>query len=172
MNLLHLLPENWYSWRFRLEREGLTVAFLTVSSWREKGTIRIDEAKYEILRASLEDSSLPRRGFVMRSLSGEYVAHAYRRSIWCRSLAFRYGTNEIEWTLDPVSIWKRRLLLREDKEEVGSITPIDAWTRRAQAQLPDQMPLRVQVFALWLAALIWKRDSDAGAVAAVVAVGG
>jgi hypothetical protein len=49
--------------------------------------------------------------------------------------------------------------------EAGAVTPAGAWSRRASATLPDALPLPVQVFVVWLAVLLWKRDDDAASAA-------
>ena len=52
-----------------------------------------------------------------------------------------------------------------DGRAVGAITPASAWSRRASAELPAALPLPVQVFVVWLAMLLWKREQDAAAAA-------
>ena len=46
---------------------------------------------------------------------------------------------------------------------VGTIRR-ETWTsRKARVELPDELPLPVRVFVLWLVLLMWKRESDAAA---------
>ena len=52
-----------------------------------------------------------------------------------------------------------------DGRAAGVIAPRGAWTRRSTADLSDDIPLPVQVFVLWLAVLLWKREQDAAAAA-------
>jgi hypothetical protein len=55
------------------------------------------------------------------------------------------------------------MVLLVDEREVGEIAPASLWSRRATARFPDTLALPMQVFLLWLAVLLWKRDSDAAA---------
>ena len=39
------------------------------------------------------------------------------------------------------------------------------FTRRAEARLPDELPLPVKAFILWLVIILWERESDSGPAA-------
>ena len=38
--------------------------------------------------------------------------------------------------------------------------PEGLFTRRARINLPEELPLPVRVFMIWLTVILWKRDAD------------
>ena len=47
--------------------------------------------------------------------------------------------------------------------QIGAISPENAWTRRATADLSPDLPMPIQVFVIWLVILLWKRDAQSSA---------
>ena len=58
------------------------------------------------------------------------------------------------------------VVLLENDILAGSIQPEGSLTRKVAAGLPDDMPMPVKVFILWLAILLWRREANAQAMAA------
>jgi hypothetical protein len=54
----------------------------------------------------------------------------------------------------------RDFLLVADGQEVGSIQPEGRFNRRVRASLPDDLPLPLGVFFIWLVLRVWKDDGD------------
>ena len=79
--------------------------------------------------------------------------------------AFQVTHGAKTWTVRRQSLWSRRIQVLEGGREIGHVTLNNWWSYRASAALPDAMPVPVQVFCVWLAALIWKREADAAHVA-------
>ena len=53
---------------------------------------------------------------------------------------------------------RRRFVLIEGDREIGAIRPAHLFSRSALADLPDDLPLAVRIFMIWLVLLLWKRD--------------
>jgi len=70
------------------------------------------------------------------------------------------------YTLKKESVIGRSFVLLENDIPAGSIQPEGFLTRKAAAGLPDDMPMPVKVFILWLAILLWRREANAQAMAA------
>ena len=70
------------------------------------------------------------------------------------------------YTLKKESVIGRSFVLLENDIPAGSIQPEGFLTRKAAAGLPDDMPMPVKVFILWLAILLWRREANAQAAAA------
>lgn len=54
----------------------------------------------------------------------------------------------------------------EGETEIGRVSPQGILSRRAEVDLPDAWPLPLKIFIVWLAVLLWKRDSDSSAAGA------
>lgn len=152
--MLQISPMRWFSWDFTVERGGRAVAELDISWWRERGELTIDGRTYGVRRDGLISGD-----FTLTAPDGTVVATASKPSILHRRFAVVHGGHTI--TIEARSAWGRTMDVLLDGRAVGAISPAGAWTRRAVAELPDALPLPVQVFVVWLAVLLWKRDEDA-----------
>jgi replicative DNA helicase len=66
-----------------------------------------------------------------------------------------------QFELKPCSMFSRGFELLKDDAVVGKLTPGSFLGRRMEVDLPETLPLPVRAFGVWLAILLWKRDSDA-----------
>jgi hypothetical protein len=53
--------------------------------------------------------------------------------------------------------------VRSGDTEIGTLTPNSAWRRDAAVKLPEQWPLPLKVFVIWLVIILWNRDYNAAA---------
>jgi hypothetical protein len=63
-----------------------------------------------------------------------------------------------EYTLRATSVFRRHFVLCGGSRHIGSLAPNSVFTRRAAVDLPDEWPLPVRVFIIWLTAILWMRD--------------
>jgi hypothetical protein len=157
--MLQIEPLRWFSWDFSVDRDGRQIAELDISWWRERGELVIDGATYAVVREGLLSSD-----FRMMAPDGSVVATASKPGLFRRRFDVVFGGHTV--TLQARSPWGRTMDVLLDGRGVGAITPAGIWTRRASADLPDTLPRPVQVFVLWLAVLLWKRDDDAAVASA------
>lgn len=154
--MLQIEPLRWFSWDFTVGRDGCQVAELDISWWRERGELVVDGVTYAVVREGLLSSD-----FRMTAPNGRIVATASKPGIFRRRFDVVFGGHTV--TLQARSAWGRTMDVLLDGRGAGAITPAGVWTRRASADLPDTVPRPVQVFVLWLAVLLWKRDEDTAA---------
>jgi len=154
--MLQIRPMRWFSWDFAVERDGREVAELDISWWRERGALTITGQTYAIAREGLIAGD-----FRMTAPDHSVVATASKPSVLRRRFDIVCRGHTV--VLEARSAWRRTMDVLLDGRAVGAITPSGAWTRRASAELPDALPLPVQVFVVWLAVLLWKREQDAAA---------
>ena len=157
--MLDIEPRRWFSWDFTVARGDRRVAELDISWWRERGALAIDGATYAITREGLLSGD-----FRMSAPDGQTMATASKPSMLHRRFDIVHAGHTI--TLRARSAWARTMDVLLDGRDVGAITPAGAWTRRATADLPETLSLPVQVFVVWLAVLLWKREQDAAAAGA------
>jgi len=150
--VLTAAPKRWYSWNFEVLDGRRPVADVGVSCWRERGTLQVDGERYDVYREGWASGA-----FVLES-HGEVLARATKPSAFERRLLVWHAGRE--YTLR-ARFLGRQFLLFEGSSEVGRITPEGLLTRRAQVDLPAELPLPVRVFLVWLAVLMWKRAAAA-----------
>jgi hypothetical protein len=165
--MLKAIPKHWFSWDFTISEASSSQALaeITVSWWREKGVLTVQGTSYRVYR-----EGLGRGAFILES-GASVLARAEKPSALRRS--FIIEQSGTQYTLCAKSVFRRELLLLNDSTQVGSISPEGVFTRRASVALPEELPLVVQVFIVWLAVILWKRESDsAGAAACLVVAAG
>ena len=151
--MLAIEKQHWYSWDFTVSQAGRRIAEIGLS-WRERGQLTVNGQAYTVRRERAFGSE-----FRLESPGGGTLATAVKPSLFRRVFEVTHGAKT--WTVRRQSHFSRRIQVLEGDRETGHITRSSWWSYRASAALPDAMPVPVQVFCVWLAALIWKREADA-----------
>jgi hypothetical protein len=150
MSVFTLAPMHWYSWDFFVFDGARQLAEFNLSWWREKGVVWVDGVDYHLYReTALGD-------FVLQH-AGSVIARATKPSAFRREFIIRY--QEKPYTLRAKAAFSRTFLVFDGSTEVGSIVPENYVRRRATVTLPDDWPLHLKSFAMWLTIVHWKRDA-------------
>jgi len=156
--MLELVPLRWFSLDFSILQEGSPIAEIKYSSWRERGTLTVGGSSYKVYREGLMSCQ-----FILE-LNGTCLAHAEKPSWRYRSFTVQHdGKTHI---LKAESAFSQKFLLLENDRQIGSISPARMFKRKAMADLPDELPLPIKVFLLWLTVILWKHNSEDVALAA------
>jgi hypothetical protein len=158
--MLNAIPRSWLSWDFRILDGGREVAVMDMSFWREKGGLSIDGVLY---RAHREGRN--RGAFILEAPGGQVLAKAEKPNALRRRFVVECGGRRL-W-LEAWTPFGRAFVLRDDQRYIGIVKPDNFVTRRTTANLPEDLPLPVRVFFLWLVFILWRRD-DRSANAAPV----
>ena len=150
--MLRAIPKRWFSWDFAVVQGSQPLADVDMSCWREKGVLTIQGKNHRVYREALLSGD-----FVLESPES-VVARATKSSALRRSFFITHDGKQ--YTLRARSIFGRAFLLLDGDREVGSLAPEGLCTRRAAIDLPEDLPLPVKVFIIWLAIILWKRDAD------------
>lgn len=160
--MLQLTPQGWLGWNFDVLADGNKIAEIKTSTLPESGTLSLDGASYRACREGMFSGD-----FFLES-DGQTIARAQKPSAFLSS--FNITHIDRNYTLKKESFFGRSFILLEGDREAGSIRPEGILTRKATVSLPEEMPKPVQLFVIWLAILLWRRESDSSAaVAASVA---
>jgi hypothetical protein len=151
--MLYAVPKHWFSWDFHLRSAGdEEVAEILLSSWRERGAILLGREEYRIHREGLTGP------FLLESSDSVTAARAVKTSMLYRE--FILGYKDRNYTLKAISPLHREFGLFAGENRIGSIRPESWFGRRAIIEFTDELPLLIQVFSVWLAFLLWKREAD------------
>jgi hypothetical protein len=150
--MLQIVPTHWYSWDVTVTDESRRVADIAIGALRERGTMTIDETTYRLYRES------PMSGAFVLEREGVVLARAEKPSVFRREFVIRYGSRE--YTLRPESLFRRAFVLMDGSRQVGSIAPNGAFTRKAAAELPPDLPLPGRMFVVWLTMISWRRQQN------------
>jgi hypothetical protein len=156
--MLRASPIGWFSWNFILSEDGERLAEINLAWLREAGQLSVGEESYRVYREGIMSGA-----FVLEK-DGVRLARAEKPSALYRSFNVAYDGKY--YMLEAESAFRRKFVLKDGSEHVGSIYPEGALTRKCIVDLPEGIPLAVRTFIVWLVIILWKRESDAGAAAA------
>ena len=154
------VPRRWFSWDFVvLDGSGRALAEIDMAVFGERATVAVEGSTYEIAREGLL------RGAFLLERSGEVLARAEKPSAFRRLFHVEHAGTR--YTMAQRSILRRAFVLRRGDDDVGTLAPERLIGRRVRVELPDELPVPVAVFVIFLAVLLWKRASrSAGSGAA------
>ncbi len=153
--MLTVIPKSWFSWDFSVIERSRAVAEIDVSWWREKGVLTVDGIDYMVYREGLMS------GAFILELEGAVLAHAKKPNAFRRAFIIEYAGKQ--YTLRAKSAFQSTFLLLDGDREIGTLSPKGVFTRRATVDFPEEIPLPAKVFIIWLAVILWKRESDSSA---------
>jgi hypothetical protein len=156
MTNMLLVPTHWYSWDFDVTDGQRRLARVEMSAWREKGVLNVDGINHHVYREGLGSGD-----FILKRDS-VVLAKATKPSAFRSAFTLTY--NNREYSVRKRSVWGRAFVVSEGEgdKELGSLAPAHWWGRDATAEMPDNWPLHIGVFAIWLALLLWKREANSG----------
>jgi hypothetical protein len=139
---LQVVPTSPGSGKFTVLEGSRTLGEIVLHFWPEEGSLIVDGVSYNLYREKPQPC-----GFILEGRRGA-IARAEQPSIFRREFVIRHDGRE--YTLRPKSAFGRKFILLERGRQVGSITPKSLFTRKAEADLPGELPPRIRLFILWL----------------------
>ena len=156
MPQFELIPHGWLSWDFSVVQGASVVAEIEIPRWRKESVLKADGLHYAAYREGLIG------GAFILALNTTQLARAERTNWLSRSFTITHGGKTYRLKAD----WfGPSFALLDNEQEVGSLVPCGMFTRRTSVSLPDELPLPVQMFVIWLT--LYQRESDSSAPAAM-----
>jgi len=159
--VLRLVPESWLTWNFEVLEDDRKITEIKTSTLPESGTFSIDGSEFRARRKGMFS------GEYFLEKEGQMTARAEKPSAFRNAFDVEYSDRK--YTLKKESWVGRSFVLVQGDLEIGSIRPEGALSRKAAVSLPQDMPMPLQMFVIWLTILLWRREADAGAAASIAA---
>ena len=150
--MLYAEPHSAISWDFTVYDDGVSVAEIDLAWVRERAVVTIKEVDCDVYREGVG-------GAFVLAVDGYVLMRAEKTGVF--SSAFDITYDEQAFHLKKRSVFSRAYDLFQADNVVGTITPRGVFTRRMDADLPEDLPLAVRVFILWLVIVLWKRAASA-----------
>ncbi len=157
---LRAIPQGLFTWNFHLLDGQDVVGATHYTVFGESGVLTVGERKLEIQRQGPVSGT-----WRLTDPTGKELAVAKKPSAFTRRVEMEWGdaaTLELE---GEHALTRRMKVTTTDGKPVGTIVPDHIFTRKATLDFPQEVPLEVRLFCLWLAALMWRRaanNSDGG----------
>ncbi len=148
------MRKNLFSWNFTVMDGSAAVAEINMSWWRDKGALTVERRDYPIHREGLVGGA-----FILEG-DDAVMARAEKPNPFSRSFEIQHGDRHYVLKRKRLVFCRTYVLLAGDSE-VGSIAAQGIPSRRLRAVFPEELPLPVSVFILWLVILQRKRAAKA-----------
>ncbi len=151
--MLYAVPNSLFNWDFDIQDEnGQSVADVRLSNWIERGAISVPGQECTVRR------EIPLGAYLLEQ-HGRLVAQAEKPSAFFREFTVTHEGRT--FTLKAWSALRRAMVLIENDVVVGRVAPESFFSRRMRVELPEEMPLVLKTFVIWLTMVLWKREADA-----------
>lgn len=147
--MLQCTPTGWMETSYQISEDGRPLALLKPSAWREAATLTLDGADYRLYRRGW-------RGPFVLEYNGATLAEAHKPSAWRDQFEISIAGERLN--LRRESPWRYGWRLERDGQPIGVLRSTGFWKRTIEAELPEQLPLAVRLFMLWLTLLVKRRD--------------
>jgi hypothetical protein len=164
MSTLEFFPKRLFSMRrYTLTRDGLEIGQIDCGGVRQHASLTVGGASYSPI-----SEGVLRTKFHLDS-GGARIADVEPAGTYFRRFIVHAGTKT--YTLKVASWFGRNFVLTENDVEVGRIARTGFFTARCNAELPDDLPLPVQAFLIWLVLITWRRQAVVAGIVAGTAAG-
>ena len=150
--MLTCLPQSLCSWDYRILGARSGDAAITFNFFTEQGTLALGPTAYTIRKHG------PMSGTWTLEQGPAIIAQAVKPSALFRR--FHITSNGPAFDLASETPLTRTFDFLIGDRVVGSIRPAHAFTRRATLTCTPDSPDPFQLFAFWLAALLWRRAAE------------
>lgn len=152
---LRAIPRGLFTWNFQLLKGQDVVGATHYTVFGESGNVTVGNRKLHIERQGPASGT-----WCLTDSDGQELAVARKPSIFTRQIEMRWGEGATLQMEGEHAFTRRMKVMTTDGARVGSIVPDSIFSRKATLDFPDEVPLQVVLFALWLAALMWRRASN------------
>jgi hypothetical protein len=146
------VPRSWFTGSYDVTRAGERLAVLDVAWFRYRGRFELEGRRFELDRESL-------LGDFRLLADGQVLCRARKTSAFRRAFEVRLG--QFECTFQAASPFRQTFVLRKGDARIGEVRPRHAFSRKAEIDLPDDLPLEFRLFLLWLVVLLWRHQAAA-----------
>jgi hypothetical protein len=162
MSMLEFGPISFFNRRrYIISRDGTPVGEIDCAILGEKASITIGGAGYRAAREGFMS------GAFFLAANDNRLVSAEKPSAFHRRFTVRSGSRT--FTLSATAAFGRAYELSENEAHAGSIARQSFFSQKFSAELPDDLPLEVKAFLIWLVILLVRRQRRAAAGAAVAA---
>jgi hypothetical protein len=144
-------PKNLFSFDFEVSEKGRLLCLLDHSYWRECASFSLAGRTHTLGRERGWGAFWVREG----GARGEVLCRATKVSVFRRRFSLRIDREE--FVLEPRSLFGYGYVLRSRGQVVGSIQRVRFLSREMAVDLPEELPVAIRVFLLWLVLLMKRR---------------
>jgi hypothetical protein len=150
MKTFELLPKNWHSSNYLVFQDGSELTEFKFLSGPERSVFTLGGGAYTAHKEKWDSPN-----FFLHQEEMQ-LARAEKPSALSETFTVEYQGRVYGLKKSGMN----RFALSEQDREVGFVAKQGWSTKKATAELPDELPLPVCAFIIWLVLLMWKREED------------
>jgi hypothetical protein len=157
MSLIEFAPNSLFTIRhYTLSRGGVEIGRIDFGRIRAPASIVIGDASFNPVRDGVLRKTFHLEGNGAQLASAVPAGASYRR--------FTVQAGSRTYALAVTSWSGRSFTLTDNGAAVGTIARNGFFTTKCTAELPDDLPLEVQAFLIWLVLTTWHRQATTNAI--------
>lgn len=151
--MLRAIPTHICARRFSIRDGDQEVAELSIGWFSETGTATAEGRAMQLRREHVAG------GAFELEVGGTLIAKAYKPSLFRNRFELDFGNVRI--ILERESLLGFAFVIRRGRDVLGRIERPNVFTREAEIDLPDEWPIPLKLFVIWLVLIIWRRLNSA-----------
>jgi hypothetical protein len=149
--VLRVEPVHWYSWSFRVLQDGAELTRVEHGLFRSRGSFVLDGRTFTMRRQH------PFGAFLLEQDERE-IARAAPLGMFDRGYEITFDR---KLTLKRPHPFSRRYVLHHGDLRIGELRPERMFGRASAVDFPDELPLAIRVFLMFLVVSAWRRQRAA-----------
>ncbi len=157
--MLYAKPVGWFATKYHVLSRGQQIARLDFEWPRELARFALNGHQYEAGRRG--PGGLV--GAFQLQCDNQTVYTVRRPNFFSRRYELLPAESEApDFVLVAVSAFSRRFRVKHSTTVVGEIRPVSIFSGAAEIDLPEDVPVALQVFLLWLVVTSWRQSNGDG----------
>lgn len=149
--MLYATARHKLSWDFVVFQDDIQVAAIDSAWLRERAVLTVGDDEYKASRVADAFEVAQGKQVLVRAEESGFDASAF-------SVAYEEGVYQLQAKPGDEQVYQ---LAKKGGSVIGTFALEGIMMRKIEARLPDDLPLVMRVFLLWLVILTWKRASRA-----------
>jgi hypothetical protein len=152
MIMLKAIPKDKSLSTYQILEGETPVAEIDLSWWRERGKVSVEGKNYQAYRDGQTNGA-----FVL-DLAGAIVARAEKAGLFRSS--FNIECCGRQYNFRRPSLFESSFTLWNGALQVGWLRKESLFSRRTEADLPNDLPLTVRVFIIWMTIILRENQAE------------
>ncbi len=152
MAAYELAPQGLFNSSFNVSQNGVVVATICGSVWRNRAALNAQGCECEAY-----GTGFPRNTFLLTA-NLKPCAQAARQGAFRRSFVIEHQGES--YRLQPEHWWSGDFIVRQNDREIAAIRCRGFFGRKADVYFPDEWPVYLQLFTIWLVTVQWSYDAS------------
>ncbi|MEM1296501.1 MAG: hypothetical protein AAGH89_14125 [Verrucomicrobiota bacterium] len=153
--IVRAIPQGLLTWNFEVRKANELVGTTFYKVFGESGGMTLGDQRFMIERQG------PMSGqWRLAHREGPELAVAQKANAFTRRIEMKWLEAGTILSMEGENPWSRIMKVSANGKRLGKIVPDHIFTRKSTLDFGEDVPMEIQLFCLWLAALLWRRAAN------------